>query len=188
MTTPNIEELIAILEATNQFHDDADICTADVIAALQSQAERINDLETEAEQLRKGHFDTSEANAVRAAASCCAGREIMNLPPLPTSGIEAIGVNEKPLTVYTADQMREYGELCHKMALEEAHAWMMQRHQAQKHRDNYMLVEANRFKKDLLVLPRVEQGSVPKQVKPHSSGEVVYTVTWDVVQAKDQPS
>ena len=31
--------------------------------ALQSQAERINDLETEAEQLRKGHFDTSEANA-----------------------------------------------------------------------------------------------------------------------------
>ena len=63
MTTPNIEELIAVLEATNQFHDNADICTADVIAALQSQAERINDLETEAEQLRKGHFDTSEANA-----------------------------------------------------------------------------------------------------------------------------
>ena len=31
--------------------------------ALQSQAERINELETEAEQLRKGHFDTSEANA-----------------------------------------------------------------------------------------------------------------------------
>jgi hypothetical protein len=63
MTTPNIEELIAVLEATNQFHENADICTADVIAALQSQAERINDLETEAEQLRKGHFDTSEANA-----------------------------------------------------------------------------------------------------------------------------
>jgi len=63
MTTPNIEELIAVLEATNQFHDNADICTADVIAALQSQAERINELEAEAEQLRKGHFDTSEANA-----------------------------------------------------------------------------------------------------------------------------
>jgi FtsZ-binding cell division protein ZapB len=63
MTTPNIEELIAVLEATNQFHENADICTADVIAALQSQAERINELETEAEQLRKGHFDTSEANA-----------------------------------------------------------------------------------------------------------------------------
>lgn len=31
--------------------------------ALQSQAERINELEAEAEQLRKGHFDTSEANA-----------------------------------------------------------------------------------------------------------------------------
>jgi seryl-tRNA synthetase len=31
--------------------------------ALQSQAERIKELEAEAEQLRKGHFDTSEANA-----------------------------------------------------------------------------------------------------------------------------
>ena len=47
MTTPNIEELIAVLEATNQFHDNADICTADVIAALQSQAERIKELESE---------------------------------------------------------------------------------------------------------------------------------------------
>ena len=45
MTMPNIEELIAVLEATNQFHDNADICTADVIAALQSQAERIKELE-----------------------------------------------------------------------------------------------------------------------------------------------
>ena len=112
MTTPNIEELIAVLEATNQFHDNADICTADVIAALQVQAERINELETEAEQLRKGHFDTSEANAAL----------------------------------------------------------------------------RSKLKKDLLTLPRVEQGSVPEQVKPHSSGEVVRTVAWDVVQAKDQPS
>ena len=45
MTMPSIEELIAVLEATNQFHDNADICTADVIAALQSQAERIKELE-----------------------------------------------------------------------------------------------------------------------------------------------
>ena len=58
--------------------------------------------------------------------------------------------------------MRNYGVLCRKQALEEAHAWMMQRHEAQKHRDNYMLVEANRFKKELLTLPRVEQGSVPE--------------------------
>ena len=47
MTTPNIEELIAILEATNQFHNNADICTADVIAALRTQAERIKELEAE---------------------------------------------------------------------------------------------------------------------------------------------
>ena len=47
MTTPNIEELIAVLNATNQFHDNADICTADVIAALQTQAERIDRLERE---------------------------------------------------------------------------------------------------------------------------------------------
>ena len=47
MTTPNIEELIAVLEATNQFHDNADICTADVIVALQTQAERIKELEAE---------------------------------------------------------------------------------------------------------------------------------------------
>jgi hypothetical protein len=49
MTTPNIEELIAVLEATNQFHDNADICTADVIAALQTQAERIKELEADRE-------------------------------------------------------------------------------------------------------------------------------------------
>ena len=75
-----------------------------------------------------------------------------------------------------------------KQALGEAYKWMLDRHEAQKHRDNYMLIEANRFKKELLTLPRVEQGSIPKQVKPHSSGEVVGTVAWDVVQAKDQPS
>lgn len=53
---------------------------------------------------------------------------------------------------------------------------------------DYMLVEANRFKKDLLTLPRVEQGSVSEQVKPHSSGEVVHAVAGDVVQTKGQPS
>ena len=45
MTTPNIEELIASLTQTNQFHESADICTADVIDVLQSQAERIAELE-----------------------------------------------------------------------------------------------------------------------------------------------
>ena len=43
-----------------------------------------------------------------------------NLPPLPRAGIKAIGVDEKPLTVYRADQMRDYGALCRKQALEEA--------------------------------------------------------------------
>ena len=55
MTMPNIEELIAVLEATNQFHDNADICTADVIAALQSQAERIKELERESETHSKAY-------------------------------------------------------------------------------------------------------------------------------------
>ena len=47
MTRPNIEGLIARLQATNQFRPNADICTEDVIAALQSQAERIKELEAE---------------------------------------------------------------------------------------------------------------------------------------------
>ena len=76
-----------------------------------------------------------------------------NLPPLPEPNIEVISGHREPFISYDADQMREYGEACRKAALEEAHAWMMQRHQVQKHRDNYMLVEANRFKKDLLGLP-----------------------------------
>ena len=111
-----------------------------------------------------------------------------HLPPLtPTSTFQRFD-GGKTVQAHTDAAMREYGELCHKQALEEAYKWMLDRHEAQKHRDNYMLVEANRFKKDLLTLPRVEQGSVPKQVKPDGSGEVVRTVTWDVVQAKDQPS
>ena len=48
MTMPN-EELIAALTQTNQFHESADICTADVIAVLQAQAERITELEGECE-------------------------------------------------------------------------------------------------------------------------------------------
>lgn len=47
MTTPNIEELITALTQTNQFHEEADICTADVIAVLLLQAERIKELESE---------------------------------------------------------------------------------------------------------------------------------------------
>jgi hypothetical protein len=110
----------------------------------------------------------------------------MSLPPLPES--LAVFTPTERITVRLNWIVQEYGELCRKQALEEAYKWMLDRHEAQKHRDNYMLVEANRFKKDLLTLPRVEQGSVPKQVKPDGSGEVVRTVTWDVVQAKDQPS
>ena len=109
-------------------------------------------------------------------------------PPLtPTSTFQRFD-GGKTVQAHTDAAMREYGELCRKQALEEAYKWMLDRHEAQKHRDNYMLVEANRFKKELLTLPRVEQGSVPKQVKPDGSGEVVRTVAWDVVQAKDQPS
>ena len=55
MTTPNIEELIAALTQTNQFHESADICTADVIAVLQSQAERIKELERESETHSKAY-------------------------------------------------------------------------------------------------------------------------------------
>ena len=84
----------------------------------------------------------------------------MSLPPLPdlcTWG-KTVLTREDMIQV----RMREYGALCRKMALEEAYKWMLDRHEAQKHRDNYMLVEANRFKKELLTLPRVEQGSVPE--------------------------
>ena len=79
-------------------------------------------------------------------------------PPLPPTREHRAALPDG----YHPDDLREYGELCRKMALEEAHAWMMQRHQAQKHRDNFMLIEADKFRKDLLVLPRVEQGSVPE--------------------------
>ena len=54
MTTPN-EELIAALTQTNQFHESADICTADVIAVLQSQAEHIAELERESETHAKAY-------------------------------------------------------------------------------------------------------------------------------------
>lgn len=74
----------------------------------------------------------------------------MNLPPLPHphcyDSIQDFGC-------FDEIQMREYGALCRKQALEEAYKWMLDRHEAQKHRDNYMLIEANRFKKDLLTLP-----------------------------------
>jgi len=110
----------------------------------------------------------------------------MSLPPLPES--LAVFTPTERITVRLNWIVQEYGELCRKQALEEAYKWMLDRHEAQKHRDNYMLVEANRFKKDLLTLPRVEQGSVSEQVKPHSSGEVVLAVAGDVVQTKGQPS
>ncbi len=67
MTMPNIEELIAVLEATNQFHDNADICTADVIAALQTQAERIKDLEAEI-NIRASYGDEQTDFAIKLAA------------------------------------------------------------------------------------------------------------------------
>ena len=65
MTMPNIEELIAVLEATNQFHDNADICTADVIAALQTQAERIKTLELLVKVKNKPICDYQELIAER---------------------------------------------------------------------------------------------------------------------------
>ena len=119
----------------------------------------------------------------------------MSLPPLPES-----------LAVFTPTQeqhgklnwiVREYGALCRKQALEEAakvcediddrcHDCLGQNEHefcTVPTKEDY--IETIR---GLLTLPRVEQGSVPEQIKPHSSGEVVRTVTWDVVQAKDQPS
>lgn len=71
---------------------------------------------------------------------------MIKLPLPPPAGHDAM----KGVRLYTQDQMHAYGALCRKMALEEAHAWMLQRHDAQKHRDNYMMVEANRFAKENL--------------------------------------
>ena len=70
----------------------------------------------------------------------------MSLPPTPHHP-EPWALKWSQLEV-TA--ISEYGELCHKQALEEAYKWMLDRHEAQKHRDNYMLIEANRFKKEML--------------------------------------
>lgn len=75
-----------------------------------------------------------------------------NIPPPPASTFQRFD-GGKTVQAHTDAAMREYGELCHKQALEEAYKWMLDRHEAQKHRDNYMLVEANRFKKELLTLP-----------------------------------
>jgi hypothetical protein len=90
MTTLTPEELITTLEATSQFNDNADICMEDIIATLQAQAERINELEAEAEQLRKG-------------ITICTviGREI-------------------EVDAFRTIALVEYGELCRKQALEEA--------------------------------------------------------------------
>ena len=99
-----------------------------------------------------------------------------HLPPLPRTSTFQRFDGAKTVQAHTDAAMREYGALCRKQALEEAHAWMMQRHEAQKHRDNYMLVEANRFKKELLTLPRVEQCPITEQIKPDSAGEVIHTV------------
>ena len=77
----------------------------------------------------------------------------MSLPPLPPASTFQLYDGGEPVQVHTVASAQGYGELCRKMALEEAHAWMMQRHQAQKHRDNFMLIEADKFRKDLLVLP-----------------------------------
>lgn len=74
MTTLTPEELITTLEATSQFNDNADICMEDIIATLQAQAGRINDLEAEAEQLRTAaqavidRWDTPHWKAVPATA------------------------------------------------------------------------------------------------------------------------
>ena len=67
MTRPNIEGLIARLQATNQFRPNADICTEDVIAALQSQAERIKELEAEI-TTRASYGDEQTDFAIKLAA------------------------------------------------------------------------------------------------------------------------
>ncbi len=74
----------------------------------------------------------------------------MSLPPLtPTSTFQRFD-GGKTVQAHTDAAMREYGQACRKQALEEAYKWMLARHEAQKHRDNYMLIEANRFKKEML--------------------------------------
>ena len=87
MTTPNIEELIADLRSRinpayqNQRGTESyerKLC-AD---ALQSQAELIKELESEAEQLRKGHFDVSET-AANLRAQLAALQVDDELPELP---------------------------------------------------------------------------------------------------------
>ena len=78
MTTLN--RLIAQLLRRNEDGSLAEITENEqqqAADALQSQAERINELETEAEQLRKGHFDTSEANA---ALRSKLKKELLTLP------------------------------------------------------------------------------------------------------------
>lgn len=72
----------------------------------------------------------------------------MSLPPLPES--LAVFTPTRDQHVKLNWIVREYGALCRKAALEEALAWMLQRHQAQKHRDNFMLVEADKFRKEFL--------------------------------------
>lgn len=71
MTTLTPEELITTLEATSQFNDNADICMEDIIATLQAQAERIKELEMEAElELAAARLDTGHRHLEALRFAC----------------------------------------------------------------------------------------------------------------------
>lgn len=81
------------------------------------------------------------ANQVRADQ----GVEIMSLPPLPQPGLVCnlsvyygIAVNKTVLDpLFGTDQMREYGALCRKQALEEVIDHFQRKHELCKTRHNY---------------------------------------------------
>lgn len=108
MTTPSIEELIAASTQTNQLHEDADICTADIINVLQSQAERIKELESECL-----NSDIRLATVIEQREKLRA-QLAKELPVLPEPCIYE--GNDSPLydtpTGYTADQLQAYGAAC----------------------------------------------------------------------------
>lgn len=70
----------------------------------------------------------------------------MRLPPVPYHP----EIHTYTWTKLEIESIEAYGALCRKQALEETYKWMLDRHEAQKHRDNYMLIEANKFKKEML--------------------------------------
>lgn len=67
--------------------------------------------------------------------------EAMSLPPLPEK--ECLGENDwQEIHGHTAEQMREYGALCRKAALEEVIEHFQRKHELCKTRHNYWLCAA----------------------------------------------